>query len=141
AASQIGARKARRMNEGLIPGCILFHRVATSSGCRPDAPGPVLRPDSCCGPPDTSDSDRTPQPGGRPGIPAKRGDFRLVEHPPRWHDWCFFIGIVMKLTRLLMLPVFLLALAPGCVTTSGSSTTWTAPPEQPGWVRHGRVEW
>ena len=47
----------------------------------------------------------------------------------------------MKLTRLLMIPVLLLAAAPGCVTTSGSSTTWTAAPQEPGWVRHGRVEW
>ena len=47
----------------------------------------------------------------------------------------------MKLTRLWMIPVFLVAVAPGCVTTSGSSTTWTAGPQEPGWVRHGRVEW
>src|SRR4029079_3149954 len=47
----------------------------------------------------------------------------------------------MKLTRLLMIPVFLLAVAPGCVATSGYSTTWTAAPQEPAWVRHGRVEW
>ena len=47
----------------------------------------------------------------------------------------------MKLGWLLMIPLFAAAVAPGCVTTSGSSTTWTAAPQEPGWARHGRVEW
>jgi outer membrane lipoprotein SlyB len=49
--------------------------------------------------------------------------------------------IVMKTSWLLMVPLLAVAVAPGCVTTSGSSTTWTATPQEPGYVRHGRVEW
>lgn len=47
----------------------------------------------------------------------------------------------MKITRMLMIPMLAAALVPACVTTSGSSTTWTAAPQEPGWARHGRVEW
>ena len=47
----------------------------------------------------------------------------------------------MKITRMLLIPVLAAALVPACVTTSGSSTTWTATPQGAGWARHGRVEW
>ena len=40
-----------------------------------------------------------------------------------------------------MIPILAAAVGPGCVTTSGSSTTWTATPQETGWARRGRVEW
>jgi outer membrane lipoprotein SlyB len=49
--------------------------------------------------------------------------------------------LVMKRTRLPVLIVLLAALTEGCATTTGSSTTWTAPSEATGWSRHGHVAW
>ena len=47
----------------------------------------------------------------------------------------------MKTTGVLGVFVLIAALAQGCVTTSRSSTTWTATPQPAAWSRHGYVEW